>query len=139
MADALTYLRQRQEQGGFHELLGLRVRHIGPGYAEIELPARPENLNPLGNAHGGAIYALCDVAAGTAAASYGRAGVTLDASIHYLRPGKSDQTLVARTKERKCGRMTAVYDVEVVDEQDTVIASATFTMYYIEQGGAQSK
>ncbi len=63
MADALAYLRQRQENGGFNELLGLRVQHIRPGYAEIVLPANENNLNPLGNAHGGAIYALCDVAA----------------------------------------------------------------------------
>ncbi len=56
MADALAYLRQRQENGGFNELLGMRVRTIREGYAEIELPAHPNNLNALGNAHGGAIY-----------------------------------------------------------------------------------
>lgn len=131
MADALTYLRNRLENGGFNELLGLRVRHIRSGYAEIELPANPANLNPLGNAHGGAIYALCDVAAGTAAASYGRAGVTLNASINYLRPGKNGKALIAKTREIKNGRTTAVYGVDVTDEDGTVVADATFTMYYI--------
>lgn len=131
MADALAYLRQRQENGGFNELLGLRVTHVRPGYAEIELPARPENLNPLGNAHGGVIYALCDVAAGTAAASCGRVGVTLNASINYLRPGRQGQSLTAKTREIKHGRTTAVYGVDVTDEEGREIANATFTMYYI--------
>lgn len=131
MQDELAYLRQRQESAGFNQLLGVRVRHIADGYAEIELPAKPENLNPLGNAHGGAIYALCDVAAGTAAASYGRVGVTLNASINYLRPGKKEQALVAKAYEIKKGRTTAVYRVEVTAQDDTLIADASFTMYYI--------
>ena len=131
MADALTYLRHKQESNGFNELLGLRILHIRPGYAEIELPANPANLNPLGNAHGGAIYALCDVAGGTAAASYGRVGVTLNASINYLRPGKEGKALVAKTREIKNGRTTAVYGIDVTDEDGTLVADATFTMYYV--------
>lgn len=139
MADALAYLRQRQEKGGFNELLGLRVNHIRQGYAEIELPARPENLNPLGNAHGGVIFSLCDVAAGTAAASSGRVGVTLNASINYLRPGKQGQSLIAKTREIKTGRTTAVYGVDVTSEDGTEVASATFTMYYIGDSAALLK
>ena len=131
MADALAYLRQRQENGGFNELMGLRVNHIRQGYAEIELSAKPDNLNPLGNAHGGAIFALCDVAAGTAAASYGRVGVTLNASINYLRPGKQGKNLIAKTREIKVGRTTAVYGVDVTDSDGTEVANATFTMYYV--------
>ena len=71
------------------------------------------------------------MAAGTAAASYGRAGVTLNASINYLRPGKNGKALIAKTREIKNGRTTAVYGVDVTDEDGTVVADATFTMYYI--------
>lgn len=131
MSDTLAFLRQRQESGGFNELLGMRVRTIRPGYAEVELPAGDCNLNVLGNAHGGAIYALCDTAAGTAAASYGRVGVTLNASIQYLRPGKGGQSLFAKTREIKVGRTTAVYGVTVTDGEGTEVADATFTMFYV--------
>lgn len=134
MSDTLAFLRQRQENGGFNELLGMRIRTIRPGYAEVELPAGHGTLNTLGNAHGGAIYALCDTAAGTAAASYGRVGVTLDASIQYLRPGKSGQSLFAKTREIKVGKTTAVYGVTVTDEDGIEIAQATFTMFYIGEG-----
>lgn len=131
MADVLAYLRQRQENGGFNELLGMRVRTVRAGYAEIELPANPSNLNPLGNAHGGAIYSLCDTAAGTATISRGRIGVTLSASIQYLRPGKNGQALIAKTREIKVGRTTAVYGVTVTNEEGTEVADATFTMFYV--------
>lgn len=101
MSDTLAFLRQKQENGGFNELLGMRIRTIRPGYAEVELPADERVLNALGNAHGGAIYALCDTAAGTAAASYGRVGVTLNASIQYLRPGKKGSPCLQRHRKSR--------------------------------------
>lgn len=131
MADALTYLRNRLETGGFNELMGMRIIHVREGYAEVELPPSPNNLNPLGNAHGGVIFSLCDAAAGTAAASYGRVGVTLNANINYLKPGKKDQSLFAKTREIKVGRTTAVYEVFVTSSDGTQVADATFTMFYI--------
>ena len=56
MSDALVYLRERQENGGFNRAHGLRVLTVREGYAEILLPPSNDILNPLGNVHGGAIY-----------------------------------------------------------------------------------
>ena len=131
MADALTYLRNRLETGGFNEMMGMRILHLSKGYAEVELPASENNLNALGNVHGGVIFALCDAAAGTAAASYGRVGVTLNSNIHYLRPGKGNQSLFAKTREIKVGRTTAVFEVFVTSSDGTEVADATFTRFYI--------
>lgn len=130
MSDALVYLRTRQENGGYNGMHGLRVVAVREGYAEVMLPASEKILNPLGDIHGGAIYTLCDVAAGTAAASRGRVGVTLSANVNYLRPGRAGEALTAVTKEVKHGRQTAVYEVEVT-QGERVIASAIFTMFYV--------
>ena len=132
MSDALVYLRERQENGGFNRAHGLRVLTVREGYAEILLPPSNDILNPLGNVHGGAIYSLCDVAAGTAGASHGRVGVTLSASINYLRPGYAGEPLTAVTRAVKCGKQTAVYEVDVT-QGDRLIATAMFTMYYVER------
>lgn len=129
MSDALVYLRNRQENGGYNAMHKLRVLTVREGYAEVLLPAGPQILNPLGTVHGGAIYTLCDVAAGTAAASRGQAGVTLSASVNYLRPGAADEPLTAVTREIKHGRQTAVYEIEV-RQGERLIATAVFTMYY---------
>lgn len=129
MGDILQRLKNRHEHGIYHQLHGLKILSLTDGYAEVFMPARPEILNPLGNVHGGAIYTLCDVAAGTAAASRGRIGVTLSSSMTYLRPGHSTEGLLAKTHELKNGRTTAVYNVDVY-QADRLIASGQFTMYF---------
>lgn len=129
MGDLLQQLKTRHEHGTYHKLHELKILSLLDGYAEVFMPARPEVLNPLGNVHGGAIYTLCDVAAGTAAASTGRIAVTLSSNMNYLRPGHSDEGLLAKTKELKCGRNTAVYGVDVY-QGERLIASGQFTMYF---------
>lgn len=129
MADLLQRLNRRNEHGSYNMLNGLKILSAAEGYAEVLLPVRPEVLNPLGNVHGGAIYTLCDVAAGTATASTGRIGVTLSSSMNYLRPGRSDEDLLAKTSQLKCGRTTAVYSVDVY-QGERLIASGQFTMFF---------
>ena len=103
------------------------------GGATVELDLTEELLNPLGMAHGGTIFTLCDIAAGSAAASHGLVAVTLDSNIHYYRPGRLGKTLTAVAYERKRGKKTAIYMVEVFDDEHKHIADATFTMFYTGQ------
>lgn len=130
--DLQEILRWRQESGGFNHLCGIRVTDIGEGSSKAEVQVTPALLNPMGMAHGGTIYALCDVAAGTAAASGGRVAVTLTGVINYLHPGKPEQVLCAQAQAVKVGKTTAVYDVDVFDGTQRCIAHATFTMYYTD-------
>ncbi len=44
-----------------HEFLGLKVKSVGNGCAEIEIEVSPELANPTGALHGGVIYSMCDV------------------------------------------------------------------------------
>ena len=124
-------LKLRQEAGGLNKLMHMRVVTLDEsGGATVELDLTDELLNPLGMAHGGTIFTLCDIAAGSAAASHGRVAVTLDSNIHYYRPGHPGTTLTAVAYERKRGKQTAVYMVEVHDNERRHIADATFTMFY---------
>ncbi len=123
-------LEWRQQTDGFNHYVGIRVVGIGDGTSEVEADLTPQMLNPLGMAHGGMIYTLCDAAAGTAAASRGRIAVTLTGSINYLRPGYGGSRLRGHAIEIKSGNQTAVYDVLVDDGTDRQIARATFTMFY---------
>ena len=124
-------LKLRQEANGLNKLMHMRVITLDEdGGATVELDLTDELLNPLGMAHGGTIFTLCDIAAGSAAASHGIVAVTLDSNIHYYRPGHADTTLTAVAYERKRGSKTAVYMVEVHDEARRHIADAVFTMFY---------
>ena len=65
-------LKLRQEAGGLNKLMHMHVVTLDKdGGATVELDLTPELLNPLGMAHGGTIFTLCDIAAGSAAASQG--------------------------------------------------------------------
>ncbi|MCB6365586.1 PaaI family thioesterase [Intestinibacillus massiliensis] len=123
----------RQRMRGMNRHVGVRVVEITEGGAVAELDLTPQTLNPLGNAHGGAIFTLCDSAAGSAAAARGRIAVTLSGSINYLRPGRAGKTLRAVASELKSGRNTAVYTVDVYDTDGTLVSNCTFTMFYTGQ------
>ncbi len=124
-------LRSRQETCGLNKLMDIHIVSVdGQGGAVAEAELADSLLNPLGIAHGGTVYTLCDVAAGTAAASRGRIAVTLDSSIHYYHPGLAGPKLTAVAHERKYGRNTSAYLVEVHDSDGKKIADATFTMFY---------
>ena len=105
-------LKLRQEAGGLNKLMHMHVVTLDKdGGATVELDLTPELLNPLGMAHGGTIFTLCDIAAGSA-------------------PGRRGKKLTAVAYERKRGRKVSVYMVEVHDDEGKHIADATFTMFY---------
>lgn len=132
MGDVLQHLRASQEHFEYHNLHGLRILSLAEGYAEILMPASKAVLNPLGNVHGGAIYTLCDVTAGSAAATRGRVAVTLSSAMNYLHAGRAGSDLIGRSREMKVGRTTAVYEIEV-EQNGRVIALGTFTMFYSDR------
>lgn len=125
-------LKMRQNASGLNKLMHMKVKHLDENSAVVQVALSPDLLNPLGLAHGGTIFTLCDIAAGTAAAASGRVAVTLDSNIHYYKPGKAGKTLTATAACRKHGKNTAVYFVSVADDTDTQIADAIFTMFYTE-------
>ena len=127
-------LKMRQEAKGLNKLMHMHVITLDKdGGATVELDLTEELLNPLGLAHGGTIFTLCDIAAGSAAASHGLVAVTLDTNIHYYRPGRLGHKLTATAYERKRGSKTAIYIVEVFDDERRHIADAIFTMFYTGQ------
>jgi acyl-CoA thioesterase len=86
-------------------------------------------MNPQGCAHGSLIFALCDVVTGVAAASGGRSMLTLNSTINFLRPGTGEylRAVAACVKD---GKTTGVFEAEVYDDQDRMVAKGVFTVYY---------
>lgn len=130
--DALTYLKNQADRCPFHELLGMKVVHLTVGTVTIEMPPNPKALNPGGTVHGGALFSLCDIAAGTAALTHGRNCVTQSANISYLSVGPADDTIVVKATELRFGRSVAVYNVTAVAKStQTLVASGIFNMHYL--------
>ena len=127
-------LKMRQDANGLNKLMHTHVVTLDKdGGATVEIELTDEVLNPLGMAHGGTIFTLCDIAAGSAAASQGTVAVTLDSNIHFLRRAKDTEKLVARGRVVKAGRTTGLVTAEVFDDTDKLIATADMTVYYVDE------
>ena len=110
----------------------LHVDFIEEGHATGSMTINEAIRNPHGYAHGGAMYSLADVVAGAAAASLGRSVVTLNGSMNNIKPGKGT-ILYADAKVISHGGHTAVVDVRVTNDMETLIATANFTMYFVDE------
>ena len=109
------------------------VTEVGDGTSVVEVKLVQESLNPLGMAHGGLIFTLCDVATGVAARTGGRITVTLDSSIQFLRPGKDTSKLVAHGRVVKEGRTTGLVTAEVFNDAGELLATASVMVYYVDE------
>ncbi len=89
------------------------------------------SMNPYGMAHGGYIFGLADTASGILAATLGPA-VTIDSSIYYLKPLKTDSVRAISTFDKK-GKNISIFSVKVYDSNNVLVATATNTYFYINK------
>jgi len=119
----------RNEQSSFSQQLEIVAEVTGLGTATAVKTIRRQDTNPLGVAHGAAVFAVADTACGTAAASYGYKAVTLDASYSFLRSAMVGDVVTATATEVKHGRTISVYDCVVTDQHGRKVGNATMTFY----------
>lgn len=131
--DYKKLLEHRNESNEFAKRSGIRTTVIREGYAQTRIDDCMRVTNPIGSVHGGCLYTLADVAAGSAASSHGQWAVTLMGNMNYLKAGNKPKTLSAETKEIKCGRTIAVYEVSVWQDDAILLATGTFTMYFLDK------
>lgn len=125
-------LREYYDQcAGFCTVNQIRTVDLDDGKSVVEVALTERGCNPLGIAHGGLVFALCDVAAGTASRTSGRVTVTQNASIYYLAPGKDTKKLIARGTVIREGYRTGIVDVTVECDDGTLVAKSTVTVHYL--------
>ena len=106
-----------------------RVRDSGS--AAVVLPMCRDSLNRWGGAHGGILFALCDVAMGMAIMSLRQeVVVTVNAAIDYLSAAAADSTLTAVGKVDRLGGKLAFCSAEVTDENGKVIVQSHCVMSF---------
>ena len=110
---------------GFNMHNGIVISDISDELCVVEGELKPQAMNPLGMAHGGFVYSLCDVAAGALVGQNGGEFVTLSANMSYLRPSQGTR-LRAEGRLLKKGRTVCVVDTFVYDDQDRLTARGAF-------------
>jgi uncharacterized protein (TIGR00369 family) len=108
---------------GFLRLRVVALDHDA-GTLTVTMPVRPELERRLGTGqfHGGPIAAFIDSVGDYAIGMALGGGVpTINLRIDYLRPAAGG-SLTATARVRRAGRTVALVDVDVYDEQQTLVA-----------------
>lgn len=101
---------------------GLRLTHISPGAAHMDMPVRPDMLNGHNTCHGGIITTLADSAFAFACNSYNELTVASGLSIDFIAPAYRGDVLTARAIQVSLSHNTGVYDVMVVNQNADCVA-----------------
>lgn len=121
------------ENFNFHKWPGLELTHREEGYVEIKLPTITGYLNRGGRLHGGMLYTLADMTAGTAVMTYGHNTTTVSGSMDYLRPGVDVDCLYSQGRVVKHGSTLSVVEVSIRDQNSTLIATAHMTFFNFDE------
>lgn len=108
----------------------IHLTHVAPGEATAELEITSDSMNSRNVVQGGAIMTLADFAFAGAANAHGHTTVSTGVTTHFLRPG-TGRKLFARAKALHHGRTTCLYQVDVTDEQNKLVASANVSGFTI--------
>lgn len=110
-------------------LMQMKIEEATPEYARVTMPLLEQHKNGMGVAHGGAIFALADVAFGAASNADRDCGVVnMMSSIEYLRPGRVGP-LMAEARAVRIGGHIANYDVQIFDGEGALIARVIVSGY----------
>ncbi len=120
-------IAQKDEVGKHFEI---EVLDFDPNYAICQMPLKAQHKNPLGIAHGGAIFSLADLTFVTASHAYGLVAVNTQSSLSFLNKGIGEK-LKAKATLLKASKKILVYQIEIFDENEILIAHGQITGYIV--------
>lgn len=107
---------------------GIRIEEIGPEGAVCSVRLEQRHQNSQGVAQGGLIFTLADFAFAVASNARARGTITMNASINFLAPG-TGPVLYGRATLLHGGKKTAVYQVDITNQDGSPVALFTGTGY----------
>ena len=122
-------VERMREAVPFLKHLGIEVESVGPGTATLLLPMSAAIMRNDGIVHGGAVASVIDSAFAFAIVpllAENERTVTIDLTIHYLRPlGGGTGKTTARVV--RAGRRVITVSAELFDENGKLAATALST------------
>ena len=106
----------------------IKIVDVDEGYCKVKMIIEDKHLNALDIVHGGAIFTAADFAFAVASNSRGIASVSINSSITFFRPPKTD-TVYAEATEINNGKTLAYYKVNVYDSENNKIADFSGTVF----------
>ena len=104
------------------ESLGMVVEVNEPGRAVVSMPIREDMLNGFLITHGGFVFAVADTAFAIACNDSDSVTVAAGGDITFLATTTAGDTLTATAALRSRAGRSGIYDVQVTDQNDRVVA-----------------
>ena len=102
--------------------LGITLDSISPGHARLVMKVREDMINGAGICHGGLITTLADSAFAFACNSYNRLTLAAGIAVDFIAPAHQGDVLTATAAEVSRSARTGVYDINVTNQQNKLVA-----------------
>lgn len=119
------------DQDYFSQWLGIRTIEIKENYCLLEMTIRKEMLNGLKTVHGGVTFSFADSALAFSSNNSGDAAVALNCIINFTKAGKEGDVFRAESTLVNNTRKTAIYDINITNQNKELIAKFVGTVYKI--------
>lgn len=113
----------------FSKWLGIERLEDGSGSSMLRIIVRKEMLNGFAVAHGGITYSLADSALAFASNSHGIQSLSIETSISHTKKVLEGDVLMASAKEISLTSRIGIYHVEVVNQNNEIVALFKGTVY----------
>lgn len=130
--DPVALVRRLMRGDRFAAASGAVLAEVREGYARTTMRLRPEHMNGVGVAQGGAVFTLADFAFAAASNSHGTVAVALDVSITFARAA-TEGVLTAEAVEEALSRRVSVCNVRVTDGEGRPVAFFRGTAFRKEE------
>ncbi|MBH9579408.1 hydroxyphenylacetyl-CoA thioesterase PaaI [Inhella proteolytica] len=104
------------------QALGMQLEAVGPGTARLSMPIRADMLNGFALCHGGLIGTLADSAFAFACNSGNALTVASGYAIDIVAGAREGDVLTAHAQRKAATGRTGLYDVQVRNQRDELIA-----------------
>jgi acyl-CoA thioesterase len=127
MTDMQT-IRDAFQNDRFAAAIGMELVEVRPGYALARMPLEARHMNLLDIGHGGATFALADMAFAAACMSRGQQCIAVHMSMSCLKAARLGP-LQAEAQEISRGRKMTTCTVRITDGAGDLVAFFQGTAY----------
>lgn len=122
--------------GTLGEALGMQLTKLEEGYVEGTMPVDERTRQPYGLLHGGASAALAETLGSVGShflvKDQGKAAVGIEINTNHLK-GKREGIVTGKASIVHKGGRLHVWNIDIVDEADALIATGRLTVMIIRQ------
>ena len=129
--EVFDFIKAKERENAFVVYNNIDMVLLEDDHTVFRLNVQPNSKNSYGMVHGGAIYAMADTASGLAAHTDGRFYVTQTSALHFLR-NQSEGEIQADARVRHRGRSTCLVAVDILGEDETLLATGEFTFFCVD-------